>query len=276
MKILATKYYPALIERVKEVPFNNLFARAVTEGKIAGKVYVDNTADIKTAYISHPYGMTLLLGSSDNDDFNDLFRKYALNTENEKSCFEWMQTYPRTWDNKLSELSGDLLILSAENVGRNETGILELNTRVNFKFDKAAYIADKTSRNNEDTRIAATNKDLLQKMRGTVTPKYFWNTEDDFLNNGMAYSLLYKGELASMAFSSCWFEQQLEIGIETHPEFRGRGFAEIVCGALIDWCIENNLEPVWACRKENTGSYKLACKLGFRPVLELPYYRLSK
>jgi hypothetical protein len=36
------------------------------------------------------------------------------------------------------------------------------------------------------------------------------------------------------------------------------------------------LEPVWACRLENDGSYKLAQKLGFEPVLEIPYYRLSK
>lgn len=35
-------------------------------------------------------------------------------------------------------------------------------------------------------------------------------------------------------------------------------------------------EPIWSCRLENTGSYKLAQKIGFLPTAEIPYYRLSK
>jgi hypothetical protein len=54
------------------------------------------------------------------------------------------------------------------------------------------------------------------------------------------------------------------------------GFAEYTCSALIDYCIENNYEPVWACHLENIGSYKLAQKIGFTPSALIPYYRLSK
>jgi GNAT superfamily N-acetyltransferase len=201
---------------------------------------------------------------------------YALNTENNRSSFEWMQSYPSDWENKLNELFGVLLIRSDKNDLKQEKGIIELNTRVNFKFDKTTYLTKIFAKDNPDIEIVNTNRQMFREMRGTVIPKYFWDNEDDFFKNGMAYSLLYKGELASMAFASYKFDNQFELGIETHPEFRGKGFAEIVCSSLIDYCIANNYEPVWACRKENIGSYKLALKLGFHPLLELPYYRLSK
>jgi len=66
------------------------------------------------------------------------------------------------------------------------------------------------------------------------------------------------------------------LGIETIPVFRRKGFAQLTCSALIDYCIENNYEPVWACKLENISSCKLAEKLGFETCKRIPYYRLSK
>jgi len=80
--------------------------------------------------------------------------------------------------------------------------------------------------------------------------------------------------LVSTAFSAFVHGHLLELGIETLAGFYGRGFAQFTCSALIDYCLENNLEPVWACRLENTGSYKLAQKLGFEVEHLLPYYQL--
>lgn len=276
MELLEKEHFSKLSDLVSEMPFNNLFARAVIENMVSGKAYVDNALDIKTAYIVHHYGMTLLLGDSDNGDFNQQFKKYALNIDSKRNSFEWMQTYPRSWDNKLKNLFGEQLILSEKNISNIENGIIELNTRVNFKFDKALYLAKEVNNNRQNIEITPTDRQMFRQMKGTVVPKYFWYSEDDFFNNGMAYSLLYKGALVSMSFSSYKFGDQLELGIETNPEFRGKGLAEIVCSALIDYCLEKNYEPIWACRKENIGSYKLALKLGFQPTLELPYYRLSK
>ena len=276
MILLDKESFSNLIDRIRLIPFNNLFARAVVENIVTGTVYVDDPSEINTAYIIHPYGMTFLLGDSNKIDFNQEFKRYALKKENKRSSFEWMQAYPNQWDEKLKELFGELLISSDKNDSKIEKGIVELNTRVNFKFNKTAYLTNRIEKQNNDIEIVSIDKQLFSAMRGTVVPKNFWDNEDDFFKNGMAYSLLYKGELASMAFSSYKFGNQFELGIETYPEFRGKGFAKIVCSSLIDYCIKNNYEPIWACRKENIGSYNLALKLGFYPALELPYYRLSK
>jgi len=81
---------------------------------------------------------------------------------------------------------------------------------------------------------------------------------------------------AATSYSSFIRDDMLELGIETVESFRGKGLAQHVCSALIDYCVKNNYEPIWACRKENIGSYKLAQKLDFEPTKEILYYRLSK
>jgi L-amino acid N-acyltransferase YncA len=81
--------------------------------------------------------------------------------------------------------------------------------------------------------------------------------------------------LVSTAFSSFIHDHQLEIGIETSENSRGKKFAMVVCSSLIDYCLENNYEPIWACRAENIGSYKLAVTLGFEPIVSIPYYKLN-
>lgn len=276
MVLLDKADYDKVIQPLKEVAINSLFARAVVEQTVAGKIYVDNPIHPKTFYIVHPYGMTLLFGESDNEIFNEAFKNYALNKGNSRNNFEWMQAFPNSWDNVLSALFKDTMIKSADNTEKKEKGIIELNTRVNFKFNVNKHQPLSTQNIDKDISIVRANGQMFRDMQGSVVPLYFWDNEEDFLNNGVAFALFYKDELASMSFSSYWFDNDFEMGIETKEKYRGKGLAELVCRAIIDYCIDNNYEPIWSCRLENIGSYKLAQKLGYDPILYLPYYRLSK
>lgn len=276
MKLLDKNKYRKLIEPINQVTFNTLFAEAVIEHKVLGEIFVDDIDNPQTYYIVHPYGMTLLFGHSNNEKFNSDFKNYSLNSDNIRDKHEWMQAFPDTWDNVLLKLFGDRLITSSNNKEPQETDIIELNTRVNFDFNKENFLHFKKPIIDNDIKIVRTDRQVFREMPGSVVPAFFWETEDDFLNNGVGFSLYYKNKLASTAYSSCINATQLELGIETVPKFRRKGFAKYVCQALIDYCIENKYEPIWACRLENIGSYKLAQKLGFTPTIQLPYYRLSK
>lgn len=276
MELLNKADYNKVAGPFKKVIINSLFARAVIEQTVSGKIYVDDLINPKTFYIVHPYGMTLLFGENNNEKFNQAFKNYALNKDNSRDTVEWMQTFPDSWDNVLSGLFKDVLVKSADNTEKVEKGIIELNTRVNFKFNLEKHESLSAQNIDKDINIVRADGQMFRDMQGSVVPLYFWDSEEDFLKNGIAYGLFYKGELASMSFSSYWFDNEFEMGIETKENFRGKGFAELVCRAIIDYCIENNYEPVWSCRLENNRSYKLAQKLGFEPTLYLPYYRLSK
>lgn len=275
MILLEYKKYSKLIEPLKMVTINNLFAYAVVENRVDGLVYVDNENNPKTFYIVHPYNMSLLFGDCSNEDFNSKFRDYSLNINLIRNKYEWMQAFPDAWDIVLNDLFKDCLIKSSDNLDNKENNIIELNTRVNFKFNFNKYLGFKQN-NNVDLKIVRTDKKIFVDMKGSVVPFYFWNNAEEFYENGIGFSLFYKNKLASTAYSAFIHDNKLELGIETVEEFRGKALAQYTCSALIDYCLENNYEPIWACRLENIGSYKLAIKLGFEPTITIPYYRLSK
>lgn len=274
MKLLDPKDYAKVSPALQEVTFNQLFARAVAAHQVTGQIFVDNTENPQSFYILHPYGMSLLLGRSDNTAFNEAFKNHALNTSGNRNRHEWMQAWPDSWHPVLSGLFGDKLVPCAENNGQQQ-GIIELNGRVNFKLNPEKYKAHSHHIKQPAIEVVPTTRDLFREMKGSVIPSFFWDSEDDFFNNGYAYTLLDNGVPASTAFSAYRINNLLELGIETHPNFRGKGYAAAVSAALIDFCLSHNYEPLWSCRLENTGSVKLAQKLGFEITLTFPYYRLS-
>jgi len=272
---LTGKHYHRLSKYLDEIHFNHLFARAVIEGDVNGHVYVDDVTHPNSFYIVHRYGMSLLGGDFGNAEFNTAFREYALNTARTRTRHEWMQVFPHGWNAVLKEFFGNKLIFSKDNAEGVTQSVVELNTRVNFLFNRNLYLNNQEKTINPKIRIANTTKEIYDQMIGAVVPSAFWRSSRDFINKGISFTIYYEEKLAATAFSSFAAPGKLELGIETLTEFRGHGLAEKVCSALIDYCLERNLEPIWACRLENTASYKLAKKLGFVPLLELPYYRLG-
>jgi hypothetical protein len=273
---LEIKDYSKAVEALKKVQINNLFARAVVENHVSGKVYVDNPDNPTTFYVVHPYGMSLLSGKHDNQDFNKAFKYHALNKNKTQNAHVWMQAYPEQWNVELKTLFSNISIKSSENKTKQPTNIVELNTRVNFKFNHVKYTELKKKIKTTESSVIRTTEKEFKSMRGSVIPSNFWNNANDFLINGIGFSTYSGNELACTAFTSFIVDNFLELGMETIPKFRGRGFAQYTCSKLIDYCLENDYEPIWACRLENTGSYHLAEKLGFDVSIQIPYYRLSE
>lgn len=280
MIILENKDYLKAIALLSHVNINTLFAEAVIGQRIPGTIYVDSDQEPRTFYVAHPYGMSLLFGNSDNEHFNRGLFDYITNKNRNRRKPEWLQADPAgAWNDKIDAM------LNSHNskVDKNgETACMDgqqtiiKNTRVNFSFNDEAYHRTKEQFRGHGHEVVRTTKELFLGQPGSVTPRYFWQDADQFLETGIGYSLLCDGEIASTAFSAFRNERQLEIGIETSEAHRGKGYAFSVCIALIEYCLDNRLEPVWACRLENEGSYKLALRLGFEPTITIPYYRLAE
>jgi GNAT superfamily N-acetyltransferase len=266
--------YPLLEELLKEVKINTLFARSVIQKKVNGKVFVDNKENPKTFYVIHPYGMSLLFGENKNETFNKQFLDYCLNKSNTRETFEWMQAFPNDWNDTLTILFEDKLVYTSDSAETSKE-FIELNTRVNFKFNLKNYLDFKKNNIKKKYQIIRTDEDSFKNMKGSVVPAHFWNNVEDFCTNGIGFSLFYQEKLATTAYSAFIFDKELELGMETFPEFRGKGFAQYACSTLIDYCLLNDYEPIWACKLTNIPSYKLAQKLGFVPNLTIPYYRLA-
>lgn len=272
MILLKTENYYKLAEPLKTVGINHLFARAVVEQKMDGEVYVDDPEKPTTFYVKHSYGMALLFGNTNNEFFNQQLTSYLLNEESKRQAGEWLQVFPSEWNDKLEKLLTEHFA-AASTVNPSELQQIIKSTRVNFRFNKSKYTSAKHTIP-PDFKVVRTDAKLFGQITGTVVPRYFWRNKDEFSQNAVGFSLIYRNEPVSTAFASFIHDRQLELGIETKAEFQEQGLAQLTCSALIDYCMENNYEPVWACRLENTGSYKLAQKLGFEPIRMIPYYQL--
>jgi len=260
---------------LSEVGINHLFANAVVDGHIGGLIHVDNADHPTSFYVSHPYGMSLLFGDTTNEAFNEWLLNHALNTFKTRNRYEWLQAYPATWNELIESAWVEHLISAKDNAQGIHPNKIEVNTRVNFKFNRNTYLEFKRNNILQVDNICRTDKMMFENIHGSVIPNRFWDNANDFSQRAIAFSLLDGDKVASTAFSAFVIGKQLEIGIETADAYRARGYATAVCAALIDYCLEHDYEPVWGCKFENTPSYLLAQKLGFEPTVYWPFYRLN-
>lgn len=261
---LRKEQYTLPLVLIQTLPINHLFALSVLEGKTDGEVFADSQTYPTAYYIKHPYGMSLLFGERLNSDFTSTLNDYLSDLNHDRKQEEWLQVYPTDWIGTLPALTQ----------GKDQRE--ENHERVNFKFDPGIYMANqgKDSLLPDQASISRTSIDDFSAVAGSVAPCYFWRNADDFWENGIGYSIMVDGTPVCTAFSAFVHPPCIELGIETNPRYRGKGFAYAACCALIDNCLSNGYEPVWACRAGNAGSMKLARKLGFVETLRLPYFRL--
>lgn len=277
MHQLQKTQYAQVLPELSKVTINHLFAKAVLKQLIVGSVYVDNISNPTSYYIVNNYGMALLFGKTTNKTFNNKLADYLLNKQQKRITDEWLQVYPNAWVEVIEPLISPFLVSDdQEKQYQNKEGnhLVIKNTRVNFSFDAALYRQQGNLINEVD--VIETTANIFNQLSGSVVPQHFWNNAEDFLAHGKGYTVTVEGVNASTAYSAFVDEGALELGIETNSYYKGKGYARLVCNALIEYCLTNDLEPIWACRLENTPSYCLAQKLGFRPTKYLAYYRLAR
>lgn len=269
--------YGKAAESLRQLKINTLFADSVLRGDADGEVYADRTGEPGAFYVAHPYGMTLLYGQTEDAHFHGELAKRLTNADGRRTKVEWLQADPAgNWNKEIEsvvEAHNRSLAGAGESGGGQNRAIL-LNTRINFRFQPEAYAEAKKRNQQNSGDVVRTTGEMFRQQPGAVVPRFFWRNEEQFLAEGVGFSAVSNGKLAATAFSAYQNEHQLEIGIETAEDFRGQGYAFAVCSALIDFCLQEGLEPVWSCRLENNASYRLAQKLGFAPSLTLPYYGL--
>ncbi len=270
MILLPPHHYHLVREPLSWVDVNVLFAYSVVNRDVQGKIFVDKLDAPTVFYIVHPYGMSLLLGDTNNDSFNEALKVYLCNQDETRKKPEWLQVYPRVWESVLERLVSSYLCF--DGIHHQKISVME---RLNFEFSYEKYSAQKEVIDLGKNAIIQTDETLYSAIKGSVIPSRFWDSYRSFEKSSIGFSLVdEKGCPLSTAFCSFLSHEQLELGIETDAYYCGRGYAYVVCSALIEYCIQQYLVPIWACSSANLGSQKLAEKLGFSILTRRPYYQL--
>jgi len=257
---LSKDRYEILLAPIMQVPFNMLMARSVLSHHVDGRVFVDSCESPESFYIVHPYGMTFLCGDSSKEAFNQGLFDYFAGKSHARKTDEWLQAFPRDWD----------LVLNPLVDKRTAT----LHSRLNFKFNEAKFHETYHQIEKSQYEIIPTPIDMVFEISGRVVPKDYWKTPEQLNDMAKAFTLMIDGKPAATAFPSARHEDKLEIGIETVAEHHGKGLGYLACAKLIEYCLENKLEPIWSCRDTNIASVNLCKKLGFTEIARMPYYHI--
>ncbi|MGO0062997.1 GNAT family N-acetyltransferase [Brevibacillus fluminis] len=261
---------------VRSVPFNNLFARVVIENKVDGHVFVDDALNPSVSLIVHKYGMALLCGNHENDAFNHQLTRFL---KHPAVAFpaKYLLTHPEQWEQKLTALFGSKMReVDGQQQGQENDAFCLQTQRINYAYASPSCLHDiQVPASFTVTKI---DQDLYRKIhevQSTVVPEHFWNSAEDFLENGIGFALLYDDQIVSASFASYIVDDQLELGVETTAAFRKKGYSVYAASALVSYCLANGYQPLWACRRENIGSSRLAERLGFVPASYHPYFCMT-
>lgn len=100
-----------------------------------------------------------------------------------------------------------------------------------------------------------------------------WGSLENFLDEGVGMCITHDNNIVSWCSSDCKTNDQIDIGIVTHPAHRRRGLATAAVAATVEHCLANGFQRVgWHCNAINTASWKTAEKVGFIRNREYAYY----
>ena len=109
---------------------------------------------------------------------------------------------------------------------------------------------------------------ILSRIQGKITPKFSWNSDEEFLEKGKGFCIMHGENICAWAFSSAVSSKEIDIGVETSLEYRNQGLAAIASARMIRYILEQQKTPVWACHAQNAASQALAKKIGFEKTAE--------
>lgn len=96
---------------------------------------------------------------------------------------------------------------------------------------------------------------------------------EDYCEHGLGVAILHRGELVAGASSYSYYDEGIEIQIDTREDHRRQGLAYVSGAALILECLKRGLYPSWDA--QNLQSARLAKKLGYQFAGEYAAYEVT-
>jgi GNAT superfamily N-acetyltransferase len=232
----------------------NYIADAILEGA-TGKILVNDKENPAVAALNLPKFRLYILGG---DAKHPTAREFLAQLPG----FSTLLFGTQEWVKLLEEVHhGKLIILkrfafSSESLDWEKLQRLRSQISGNFQIERinlqyAQQIADGKS-------------DLADGLSlGFTSP-------EDFIERGFGYCALEMGKIVCVAATGAVCSKGIEVQINTHKKFRGRGLASATGAALIMECLEKGIDPNWDAATETSAG--LAKKLGYMPKGEYDSY----
>lgn len=232
----------------------HLSIQAVIDGTVAGQIWVDDVAAPQAAFIRTPEG-TYLAGSPANTAFNQALAALLL-TRTRAS----LKYHPAAWEETFPLL---LACKFARPYPRRyytfqQFLIPDWRQQLLAGYEMALVDAQFLARRD------LANMDEVTDRVGEWT---------DYAREGFGFCMIHAGTIACRCIADCVSGNACELGIGTHPAYRGRGLGTLTLAATVEYCLARGLPNIgWHCVASNRGSQRVAEKVGFVPAREYTSY----
>ena len=238
MKKLRPEEYHRAGQLISETDCGGVYARSITELTQLGEVFICGNSVL----FRHYCGFALVYGDCDERFLGEIYDTFLSGKNAPARRF---------------------ILFGNERVKAYFSGNSGVSIGRRFFF---AYPADRTVPGfppAEGYGVRRITPDIIGGIRGNITPSFSWDSTDAFLEKSAGYCVLSGDRPAAWAFGAAVSAGEIDIGVETCPDFRGRGLASAAAAAMVRFTLSSGRRPVWACSSENTASRALALRLGF-------------
>jgi RimJ/RimL family protein N-acetyltransferase len=232
-----------------------LFCAGVLEGKYPGRVFVDDLAQPRTAFLITRDMWCFLAGDPHNDAFNHALNTAILAREvvGEDVSMLLLHCHPQDWGGQLATVFDPRLPIAHPRrryIGRE----LRYDWRANMPQGFTVRRADSSLLERPGLEIPEDVRNVLE----TCGPG------DDPAQKGFGFVALHQGQIVAHAVVDCIVGGAGDIGLVTHEDYRRRGLATVTSAAAMEYGLAHGLNMInWDCGEHNAGSLRTAEKLGF-------------
>jgi RimJ/RimL family protein N-acetyltransferase len=233
----------------------HLTSAAVLDGHCPGRVFVDDPADPRTAFMFSPEGC-YLAGNPDNDAFNGALNEaiFARGILGQEVRVLFFLCHPESWHGQLAVV---------------------LDPRPPIEMPRRHYVCRELKydwRANVPSGFAVHRiEEALLTRPGLRIPDHVsgwmannWGSTANFLHKGFGFVTIHDEEVVSWSLADCVSGDACEIGIHTLPAYRRRGLGAVTAAAAVDYALSHGFSMVgWQCAEDNLGSIGTAEKVGF-------------
>jgi predicted GNAT family acetyltransferase len=118
-----------------------------------------------------------------------------------------------------------------------------------------------------NSKVLKLTKEILMNHlhdESELVKEEIWNRKKDEIEQGRQYVILSKNKIVSYCKISDICYGGGNIVVYTNENYRNLGYGKQVLQATINWCIANNILPVYWVWDKNLASIALAKSLGFQ------------
>jgi RimJ/RimL family protein N-acetyltransferase len=240
---------------------------SILAGQRAGRVFVDDVNQPKTALVCHHVGNYFPVG-----EVSEPLRQFIYDAPAESEIFDMpffaYYANQEVWERTLLEGVPD-----SARVMPRRTFILEDAGATPFT-DWRQQVPDDITIVPLDRMLAErADRDLRQTLIGPVWHEHSFPSErypaagyENFVCKSFGYCALSGERVVCAAWAGSLSDSHAAVEIETAEDFRRRGLATLTCAAFLEVCRERGLAHEWICDVDNPASARLALRLGHREL----------